>query len=69
MARHMKKEHPSPLVPILEEEKVMALYRCITAAALVVAAFLASAPAFAQKTGSDSIRGVVTGPNGPEAGV
>ena len=47
----------------------MAVNRCIMAAALVVAACLAGAPAFAQKAGNDSIRGVVTGPNGPEAGV
>ena len=47
----------------------MAINRCIVAAALVVNACLAGAPAFAQKAGNDSIRGVVTGPNGPEAGV
>ena len=47
----------------------MAINRCIAAAALVVAVFLAGAPVLAQKAGSDSIRGVVTGPNGPEAGV
>ena len=47
----------------------MAVNRCIMAAALVVAACVADAPAFAQKAGNDSIRGVVTGPNGPEAGV
>ena len=47
----------------------MATNRCITAAALVVAASLAGNSTFAQQAGSDSIRGVVTGPNGPEAGV
>src|SRR5262245_24734319 len=30
---------------------------------------LAATPGFAQKAGNDSIAGVVTGPNGPEAGV
>src|SRR5215467_15838069 len=47
----------------------MTANRFSTAAALVVAAFLAGAPAFAQKAGNDSIGGTVTGPNGPEAGV
>src|SRR5215472_10165439 len=69
MAQHPKKAHPSPLVPIPGEEKVMAVDRCIMVAALVVAASLAGAPTFAQKAGNDSIRGVVTGPSGPEAGV
>jgi len=40
MALHTKKAHSSPLAPILREEKLMAINRCITAAALLVAASL-----------------------------
>src|SRR5262249_18581786 len=47
----------------------MSITRCVTAATLSLAACLAGAPAFAQQAANDSIRGVVTGPNGPEAGV
>src|SRR3954470_11150756 len=39
------------------------------AVALALAASLAAAPALAQKAGKSAIGGVVSGPNGPEAGV
>src|SRR5215831_8985986 len=70
MALPAKKAHPAPLAGQSPGEvKVMATKRCITTAALVVAASLAGTSTFAQQAGSDSIRGVATGPNGPEAGV
>src|SRR4051812_50078443 len=47
----------------------MTVNRSLALAALAVAASLAGTPAVAQKVSKDSIRGVVSGPNGPEAGV
>ena len=48
---------------------MMALSRCVAAAVFAAAASLGGVPAFAQHAADDSIRGVVTGPNGPEPGV